>query len=160
MSICNEWKIKTSNVSAIVTDNGANVVGACKAIFAERHVRCFAHTLNIVAINSIDFYTIDASAGLPDCEDTDEEDLMSETGPSQLKDLVRKIKKIVCFFKRSEAASTTLTNVQKESGKQPKRLIQEVKTRWNSLYEMVERYLELSEFVSRSLLKVIAEKSS
>ncbi|XP_037816682.1 E3 SUMO-protein ligase ZBED1-like isoform X1 [Lucilia sericata] len=92
-------------------------------------------------------------------ENSDEDEISDETGHSELKSIINKIKKIVCFFKKSEAASTYLNDLQKESGKQPKRLIQEIKTRWNSLYEMVERYLELHEFVSRALRKLISEKT-
>lgn len=85
-----------------------------------------------------------------------------ETVASLLKATIRKFKLIVAFFKRSEAASTVLCDMQKSENNSPsqKILIQEVRTRWNSLYEMVASYLKIHETVSRAIRKINTDKSS
>lgn len=40
-----------------------------------KHIRCFPHTLNLVAIDSIDFYKADAEGVLPEFENSDEGDI-------------------------------------------------------------------------------------
>lgn len=44
------WNIDIPKISAIVTDNGANNVKACELLVDKnKHLPCFAHTLNLVA---------------------------------------------------------------------------------------------------------------
>ncbi|CAH1113868.1 unnamed protein product [Psylliodes chrysocephalus] len=50
LNICKEWGIKNDQVSAVVTDNAANMVKAIDIAFEKKkHIPCFAHTLNLVA---------------------------------------------------------------------------------------------------------------
>lgn len=74
------------------------------------------------------------------------------------------MKKIVIFFKHSEVATFELMKIQMEGANEKEnkalKLIQECCTRWNSAYEMVERFLQLSDFVARVIMKVQREKSS
>ncbi|XP_024875989.1 zinc finger BED domain-containing protein 1-like [Temnothorax curvispinosus] len=50
LRICTEWHIGKDNVVAIVTDNAANIVKAVSDTFGkDKHLGCFAHTLNLVA---------------------------------------------------------------------------------------------------------------
>lgn len=83
---------------------------------------------------------------------------------NELRTIIVKVKKIVAFFRQSDVAATELKNFQmNEWGKkegQCLRLIQEVRTRWNSLYQMLHRYLDLSDFIPRILLKLAKDKTS
>ena len=49
--VAEEWGI-AQKISAVVTDSGANIVAAVRQCNWP-HVHCFAHTLNIIAQNSI-----------------------------------------------------------------------------------------------------------
>ena len=45
-----KWGINPEKVAAVVTDNGANIVNAVTNAFGkQKHLWCFAHTLNLVA---------------------------------------------------------------------------------------------------------------
>ncbi|CAG5043303.1 unnamed protein product [Parnassius apollo] len=45
-----KWGITTEKIAAVVTDNGANIVKAVTIAFGkQKHLWCFAHTLNLVA---------------------------------------------------------------------------------------------------------------
>lgn len=45
-----KWGITSENVAAVVTDNGANIVKAVTIAFGkQKHIWCFAHTLNLTA---------------------------------------------------------------------------------------------------------------
>lgn len=72
-------------------------------------------------------------------------------------DLLGKIRSIVVFFKRSSKYLEKFLSNQKNSGKDPKKLVLDVATRWNSTYMMVERFCELEEAV-KSTVALVTEK--
>lgn len=119
LNSCSEWNIDIDKVSAVVTDNAASMIKAVDLAFGKKHIPCFAHTLNLVAQNAMEH-----------C--------------SELRNLITKVKNIVTWFKQSNIASNEL---RKATSKETK-LIQEVPTRWNSTYYMVERFLELRTVVN------------
>ncbi|XP_052130034.1 zinc finger BED domain-containing protein 4-like [Frankliniella occidentalis] len=115
--------------------------------------------------------TKDNVEDLPDDED-DLDDGVVEEGAQQpapggaltLRGLLMKVKRTVRFFKQSEVAASRLKELQKvEQGKkdgQCLRLIQEVKTRWNSCFEMLQRYLLLAPLVVRVVLDLQRQRIS
>lgn len=49
-----EWHINANSVVAVITDNASNIVKAIRDTFGhERHLACFAHTLNLAIQDSI-----------------------------------------------------------------------------------------------------------
>ncbi|XP_052131150.1 E3 SUMO-protein ligase ZBED1-like [Frankliniella occidentalis] len=155
--VCNDWQIDRSKVRACVTDGGANIKAAAKAEFgADRHITCVCHQLNLIgqkAIGNMDAKPpseMDAVASdLPEDEDDlDEEEMGPAPPPDSLRAILIKVKKTVRFFRQSEVARARLDELQKaELGKSESsclKLIQEVKTRWNSCFDMLERYFYFS----------------
>ncbi|KAI4809482.1 hypothetical protein KUCAC02_018361 [Chaenocephalus aceratus] len=61
---------------------------------------------------------------------------------NQVSRLLGKIRRAVSFFHRSTTAAHVLEQKQEMLHLPKHRLINDVATRWNSSYEMVERYLE------------------
>ncbi|XP_017474101.1 PREDICTED: zinc finger BED domain-containing protein 4-like [Rhagoletis zephyria] len=120
-----DWGVDKSSIMAVLTDNGANMVAAVKVLFGDgkKHLPCFAHTINLVAEK------VEATSGMPE--------------------LVQKVREIVKFFKKSVLATATLKKAQAN----PKKVILDVKTRWNSCFYMMQRFVELAPFISPILLK-------
>ncbi|XP_011860347.1 PREDICTED: zinc finger BED domain-containing protein 4-like [Vollenhovia emeryi] len=85
-NIMDDWNIDKDNVVVMVTDNGSNIVKAVHdTLGSNKHLPCFAHTLNLVATHTMDFD--DATV------------------------LVTKIKTIVTFFKQSSIAANELRKI-------------------------------------------------
>jgi zinc finger BED domain-containing protein 1 (E3 SUMO-protein ligase ZBED1) len=129
---CQEWGIKLDDVVAVVTDNGANIVKAVGNAFgSHRHLPCFAHTLNLVPQKAIK-----NTVGLPK--------------------LIDSVKAIVTFSKQSVAVADDIRREQLAEGKTEGnclKLMQEVPTRWNSLFYMLERFVLLSRILSKVLIQ-------
>lgn len=51
LSVCTERKIDITKISAVITDNAANIVKRVTDTFKKnKHLPCFAHILNLVAV--------------------------------------------------------------------------------------------------------------
>lgn len=84
LSLINKWNINIESIVVVVSDNGANIKKAIVDAFGgDKHLPCFAHTLNLVPAKIID-----------------ENDVV--------KDFCAKIKNIVTFFKKSVIAADQL----------------------------------------------------
>ena len=108
-----EWNID-DKIIAIATDNAAALaVQLC----GWRRIPCLAHTINLVVKAAI--LACDAEV-----------------------EVQKKVKCIVSYFHRSVKASDELKKVQSQISVPEHKLLQEVETRWNSTFYMLERYIE------------------
>jgi hypothetical protein len=69
----------------------------------------------------------------------------------EAKDIVEKVKHIVSFFHMSSKATEKLRQIQERLNIPEHKLIQQVATKWNSAFYMLERYLEQYEAVQTTL---------
>lgn len=115
----NEWDL-TDKINFIVSDNAANVKKAISDI-GWKHYGCFGHTLNLIVQDAISLIQVN----------------------------LNKVKTIVRHFKTSTVALEKLlkAQIQERPEVTPKRLIQEVPTRWNSTFYMLERFVELETYI-------------
>lgn len=111
-----EWNI-TEKVKVAVSDNAANITSAIGMNQNWRHIPCLAHTLNLIA----------------------------QSGLGEIKNVHKKVKTVVEYFKRSTKANLKLKNAQKQMGYPELKLIQDVCTRWNSTYDMFQRCMDIKE---------------
>ena len=125
IKIANEWGI-ADKICCIITDNAANMMAAAR-LTQWRHLPCFAHTLNLI---------------VQEATENDEE----------LAELRRKCRNIVMYFKQSIKARDKLSEVQKQMGREEKKLIRDVITRWNSSFYMYERLIEEYQAVNTTLV--------
>lgn len=108
------WNLN-DKITFAVSDNANNIKNALNML-GFKNIGCFAHTLNLIVQSAL----------------TLEEDL------------INKVKQIVSHFRRSTVANNALKTYQIDNGiKEPKKLIQDVPTRWNATYYMICRFVEL-----------------
>ncbi|XP_044127313.1 E3 SUMO-protein ligase ZBED1-like [Bufo gargarizans] len=123
--VVEEWQLSDKSV-VLVTDNASNMIVAAQ-VGKFPHVKCFAHTLNLASQRAL-------------------------KQVATLSRLLGRVRRISTFFHRSTRASHCLKEKQKCLGLKNHKLITDVATRWNSAYDMVERFLEQQPAVCATLL--------
>uniref|UniRef100_A0A669DC03 BED-type domain-containing protein n=1 Tax=Oreochromis niloticus TaxID=8128 RepID=A0A669DC03_ORENI len=116
--IATEWTIM-EKIVACVSDSAANVKKAVGDILHWNHLNCFAHILNLIVRKGIQ--------------------------QSQIQEIIRKVKAIIEYTRRSTVASAKLRETQQQMGQPQLRLKQDVPTRWNSTYYMLKRIAEVKD---------------
>jgi len=117
-----EWQLD-GKIELAVSDNASNIKNALSSL-KFKHMGCFAHTLNLVVQSAITLEN----------------------------DLVDKVKTIVTHFRKSTVANNKLKTYQINNGvDEPKKLLQDVQTRWNATYYMLQRFIELESSIRGTL---------
>ena len=105
-------KWKINEKIIAVITDNAANVLAAVRLTGWRSIPCFAHTLNLIVQDE------------------------------KIADLRQRCRHIVTLFKQSVRATGKLSELQRDSNKSERKLVQEVETRWNSSYYMMQRIVE------------------
>lgn len=111
-----EWEI-SEKIKIAVSDNADNITSAISLNSNWRHMPCLAHGINLIA----------------------------QSGISEIQNFQKKVKNIVEFFKRSTKSYVKLKQTQTQMGQPLLKLIQVVATRWNSMYDMFKRCIDIKD---------------
>ncbi|XP_015256757.1 PREDICTED: zinc finger BED domain-containing protein 1-like, partial [Cyprinodon variegatus] len=117
------WKLDTTKMAAITTDNASNNKKAFQQHFT--WVPCFGHNLHLAINKGLD---IDSVSGA-----------------------LSRLRKTVAAFTRSPKMTRQLKKKQKDLKLPEHRLIHDEPTRWDSTFEMVDRFTEQQQAVSAVL---------
>lgn len=133
MGILNEWEI-FDKITTIVTDNAANMKKAVIEELRKHHHPCVAHTINLTVTEAI-------------------------TSNKELSILLDKCRHLIGHFKHSVKSSNELRKYQKQLNAPELTLKNDVATRWNSVYIMIERLVTVKEALSLTLANLVSEKA-
>ncbi|XP_065642244.1 zinc finger BED domain-containing protein 4-like [Hydra vulgaris] len=115
----NEWKIPTNKVYFVLSDNAANMKLAIKEAGLEKNsLSCVIHTLQLCITDKL---------------------FKQQT---IVNDLIAKSRKIVTHFHHSSSFMDMQHEIQQQLKLPQHSLIQDVVTRWNSTFYMLERLVE------------------
>ena len=124
LSIIKHWEIKEENIMAIVSDNAANITKAISEGFGADK-----HLPCLAhTLNLVPARIIESDA--------------------IIKPIIAKVKLVVAFFNRSYVAADKLRKVSTLT------LIQSTDTRWNSTFDMLERFITLADKIASILLQL------
>lgn len=151
-----EWEIPKEKIIAVISDNGANITKAVKDSFGTyKYVPCFAHTINLVVEKSITNTTL-----LTDLLSNVREIVKHFKRSTFLSDELRKkqINQGILIYYRKFGSKQNIFKINltrcmfffvylgiKEGA--VKKLTLDVSTRWNSIFYMLQRFVELSKII-------------
>jgi hypothetical protein len=156
----------TDKVRGAATDNGSDTKKACKDLFDR--FSCFCHNLNLIVqsllkfkynddlnsiscssdsenevdhVNNSDYYDTEPNETDNELDDEDKNEIVDETS---IKDLLKKIRKLIKLVKKSSViCSYVFKRIKEIRIENVYNFISDFHVRWNSTYFMLRRLLKL-----------------
>ena len=121
------WNLPADKLVAVTTDNARNIVNAL-GILQWQHFGCFAHTLQLGVKKAMDV--------------------------PQISKVLGRAKRLVSHFHHSPRSASILHQKQSDLHYPQLNLIQDVSTRWNSSFYMMERIIQQQQPLCAALLEL------
>jgi hypothetical protein len=112
-----EWGIAGLPYPPLISVNAANMEKAGRLFGAIPHLKCYAHTINLAVQKVLKI--------------------------KKVSHILAKVRRVVSYFHHSSIATAMLKSKSELLGIPNHKLIGDVLTRWNSAFDMLQRYLEM-----------------
>lgn len=158
-----EFDLNLEDVISLTTD-GASVMVKMGKLFGGLHQLCLAHGIQLAVFHVIYKASTATPAIYYDDSDTDDEGVEENNDgvfvevpkisepDIMYKDAIHKLRSLVKTFKKSPMKNDLLQKYSAEEFGRSLDLILDCKTRWNSLHDMIERFLKLKSCVMKTSL--------
>ena len=167
-----EFKLSyTGDIVCSVTD-GAAVMVKMGRLSSCKHQQCMAHGIHLFVCDVLNKSRPSENIDLENtCEDYDILEIEEVTGDNieisidedittfvelrddcDIKTTIQKVRRIVKLFRKSPKKNDILQTHVKSEFYKVLMLILDTKTRWNSLLEMIERFLKLKKCIEKALI--------
>lgn len=158
--VLKDWNLSSKLVS-LVTDNAKNMTNIKVYLMDSmrhlnhritdiNHLGCLAHILNLI-VKKITKIEVDNEL---DNDDDDNDSILDDAEKTTIKSykfLVQKCRNIASLFHQSSLVSEVFEEKQKTTNLKSKKIIQDVQTRFNSTFLMLERFQEQTDIVNETL---------
>jgi hypothetical protein len=154
-----EYGLEMSDIVALCTDGAPLMVRVGKEanIF---HQICLAHGVHLAvcdalyskALNNDEVIKSDNESDSDDESCADDEDLNVPDLSPDISQMIAKVRSVVRLFRKSSIANDKLQFFIREAHGKELVLKLDVKTRWNSLFDMLDRFLHLHTCIQQALL--------
>ena len=162
--------MQTSIVS-IVTD-GASVMKKLGKLSRVDHQLCYAHGLHLAVCDVLYKSRSVVQASVEDYHDEDDldeeifDDSLTTALPApeespafitEIEDVVKKVRRVVKIFRKSSVKNEVLQKYVVLEHEKELSLVLDCKTRWSSMFHMIERFILLKRCISKALLDLSIE---
>lgn len=156
-----EFDLSLEDIISLTTD-GASVMVKMGKLFGGLHQLCLAHGIQLAVFNVLYKTSTATPVIYHDESDTDDDGIVEDSDGFYLeapkiskpeimyKDAIDKVRSLVKSFKKSPMKNDLLQKYSAEEFGLSLDLILDCKTRWNSLSDMVERFLKLKASVFKT----------
>ena len=150
-----------------ITTDGASVMQKVGKLLCCDQQLCFAHAVHLAVCDVLYKKAkslpkpnehVDASDDYSDSDDDSDDGFQVESDEAvpelvtEFHCLIKKVRSVVKLFRKSPTKNDVLQKYVKEEFGKEIQLIIDIKTRWNSLYSMLQRFYELKSCILKSLI--------
>ena len=130
------------------------------------HQLCLAHGIHLAVCDTLCKKSLTEKANIEFEDDSSDEEFDFEDDATVIYlqpfvgECIKKVRAIVVFFHRSPLSNDKLQFFVRAGNGSDLKLINDCRTRWNSLLSMLERYVQLHSFVRQALIALSKESLS
>ena len=154
-----KYGLNKEKLSIMLRDNAPNGIKACRD-WGIKSFGCIGHSIHLVVGPFLVEKKESRSSSVPNEEDEIddvaeyeiEEDCSVDDKVKEVRKLVSRVRKIVKFIKNSPKAKEKITSYLGSKGEKMIMVTLDVRTRWNSAYDMILKFLSLKDAIDQFLV--------